>query len=186
VYSLSYLAGFSEDARAAATIPLRKAAAAPTTEEGTPMATTTASKAGLEAQALAEHLRDGALLNFDEGESLCSALDWSWPDAGATVTPEELACWEAATEMLYMSATGPRANQHGVEHPAEFDTVRRLLAELVSQINTVRHAEYGVDGEGARFRDFAPIHRTSDALRDALAEWETSLLGSSRASLEVQ
>jgi hypothetical protein len=143
------------------------------------MESTNASTAGREAQQLAEHLRDGALLDFDAGESIASALDWAWPDAGATVTLGELACWEAARDLLFMSGTAPRAKQEGVEYPPEFVTVLQALTLLVSDIETVWHAEYSADGEGARFRDFAPIHSTSDALRDALAEWETSLLGSS-------
>jgi hypothetical protein len=142
------------------------------------MATTNVHIAATEAQALAEHLRDGALLDFDEGQNILTALDWSWPDAGATVTPGEEACWVAAGDLVHMSGTAPRAKKDGGEYPAEFVTVLQALTLLVSDIETVRHAEYAVDGEGARFRDFAPIHRASDKLRVALGEWETSLLGS--------
>ncbi len=44
------------------------------------MATTTASMAGREAQALAEHLRDGALLDFDAGGFKSRGQRFEWFD----------------------------------------------------------------------------------------------------------
>lgn len=146
------------------------------------MGTTTASVAGIEAQALADHIHDGALHDFTQGDDICSKLDWSWPDAGATVTRVELACWTAAKDMLALSMTGRSAEQGDARPPEEFDSVRERLAELVSAIEDVRYAEYSADGEGARFRDFAPIHRSFAGLERLIDAWETSLLGSTGQS----
>src|SRR5437016_14541145 len=96
---------------------------------GSHMGPTTASTMTIsELQTLAEQLRDGALLDFDQGETLVSALDWAWPPGPGSAAAWSNS-WDAATKLLFMAGTGSR--QAGEELPAEFIVVREYLAELV-------------------------------------------------------